>query len=159
MRVNIWNVLDKYTVFVVSWIKVDHCAFGRHECAVYCDHPEDTAHSKGRLILCFSRSLWLTLFVPFFPYVFISYALIFSCTRASKVFIFSLFWPNSSISYASYVLFIQNALVQTIPQLCSYKFTIAFLFSRIASWGLRFSQKPGYDVNAAYWRQGSDSRR
>ncbi len=172
MRVNIWNALDEYTVCMFagwnragSGIKVYHCAFGRHECAVHCGHPEDPAHSKDPF---FSGSLAYAVFlfpglVPFFSLMFLSCALMFSRTQANvhPNFLSShCFWPNSSISYASYVLFMQNVLVQTIPLQCSYKFTISriplLLHSLLRAQPL---SEPGHDVNAAYWRQGSDSRR
>lgn len=66
--------------------------------------------------------------VPFFFLMFLSCVLMFSRTQANvhPNFLSShCFWPNSSISYASYVLFMQNVLVQTIPLQCSYKFTIS----------------------------------
>lgn len=139
MRVNIWNALDEYTVCMFagwnragSGIKVYHCAFGRHECAVHCGHPEDPAHSKDPLIFFFWKSGLRCISFPWpspiFFLMFLSCVLMFSRTQANvhPNFLSShCFWPNSSISYASYVLFMLNVLVQTIPLQCSYKFTIS----------------------------------
>lgn len=83
-------------------------------------------HTLKTLLSCFFLEVFgfhsLSFSLCFYPVC--SYFLAHKQKRTSKLFIFSVFWPNSSIGYASYVLFMQNAHVQTIPQLCSYKFTI-----------------------------------
>lgn len=164
MRVNIWNVAGWNSAG--NGIKVYHCALGWHECAVHCGHPEDPAHSKDRLIL-FSflevSGLSCILFpglVPFFPYVFNPVCSYFLANSRIRSFYFLIVSDLISLSVTHLMFY--SCKTHTFKQFLSYVPTnlqsLSFL-SCIASWGLSLSLKPGHDVNAAYWRQGSDSRR
>ncbi len=175
MRVNIWNALDEYTVCMFagwnragSGIKVYHCAFGRHECAVHCGHPEDPAHSKDPLIFFFWKSglrcisfSWPS---PIFFLMFLSCVLILSRTQANtriQTFYLLIVFDLIPLS-VTHLMFYSCKTYSFKRFLCNVPTnlqSLAFLFSCIASWGLSLSLKPGHDVNAAYWRQGSYSRR
>ncbi len=150
-----------------SGIKVYHCAFGRHECAVHCGHPEDPAHSKDPLIF-FSGSLAYAVFlfpglVPFFPLCFYPVCSCFLAHKQTCIQTFYLLIVFDLIPLSVTHLMFYSCKTYSFKRfLCNVPTnlqSLAFLFSCIASWGLSLSLKPGHDVNAAYWRQGSDSRR
>lgn len=169
MRVNIWNVLDEFTLFVfVCQIEQNRelnqslplCLWAACACsALWSPRGSSTLQRPSYLMLLevsglhrLSSSYVFTLCVRNFSH---------TNKHAHPKFESSHYFDPIPQSVTHLMFY--SCKTHSFKQFLSYVPTnlqpLAFLFSSTASWGLSFSQKPGHDVNAAYWRQGSDSRR